>query len=228
MLEDAVRANLALVRLLYPSPTEAGAGTQQPYLPITTPLHRSKQKTVDTPEARRFDALSSLYHNTVINLFTFSSSSVPYTTLAYRLIPLLVRELGKGSIRYLSDTLPVLCTNIGGSPASKSLIGHVTLSEQTLAMNEAGIDALVSVIQVCHGTDRMQRWRGMVLSALATLWCNLREGGIVNRKIDTSGLERKMRRAVDELKSSSQDGTAQNDVERVLSLDPALFGDLLG
>lgn len=94
-------------------------------------------------------------------------------TLAFQTIPILVDELGKGSIRFLGDTMTVLCSSLGGSVASKALAN--VFSKETVRMHIEASNAIIALINVCKDVGRIERWRGMILSSVATLWCNIKE-----------------------------------------------------
>lgn len=167
MIRDAITTNLQLVNLLYPKSTNKAPGT------VTTGKFHQSKKHVDPPALVRFNTLSSIYHSCVINIFTYASSSIPFMTLAFESIPLLLEELGKGSIQFLQDSLTVLCSSLGGSPASKALSSIFTC--ETVKMHVAAAKAIIAFIEVCRDAGRIERWRGMIISSVATLWCNMKE-----------------------------------------------------
>lgn len=167
MIRDAIATNIQLVNLLYPKISTATPAS------IAHSSFQHKRKRGDTPALVRFDTLSSIYHNCVISIFTYASSSIPFMTLAFQTIPRLVEELGKGSIRFLGDTMTVLCSSIGGSVASKALAN--VFSKETVRMHIEASSAIISLINVCRDVGRIERWRGMILSSIATLWCNIKE-----------------------------------------------------
>lgn len=152
---------------MYPRSTSNVPGS----VSASTSHHRKKQ--VDSPALIRFNTLSSIYQSCIISIFTYASSSIPFMTLAFTTIPLLVNELIKGSIRFLQDTMIVLCSSLGGSVASKALSSIFT--EDTVKMHIAASEAIVAFIKVCKDAGRIERWRGIILSSVATLWCNISE-----------------------------------------------------
>lgn len=167
MIRDAITTNLQLVNLLYPkSASNASAA-------VTAGRPRGNRKQVDSPALIRFNTLSSIYDSCVISVFTYASSSIPFMTLAFETIPRILAELGKGSIRFLQDSMTVLCSSLGGSPASKALSSLFT--RETVKMHIATAKAIIAFIERCRDTGRIQRWRGVILSSVATLWCNVKE-----------------------------------------------------
>jgi hypothetical protein len=116
-------------------------------------------------------------------------------TLAFKTIPLLINELGKGSIRFLQDSMTVLCSSLGGSIASKALSSIFT--DESVKMHIAATEAIDAFVEVCRDAGRMERWRGMILSSVATLWCNVKEQNI---SISTVELDRSLMKVVQTLK----------------------------
>lgn len=167
MIRDAISTNLQLVNQLYPKPSPGAPNS----ISHTTFQHKSKRG--DPPLLIRFNTLSSIYHSCIISIFTYASSSIPFMTLAFGTIPLLVNELGKGSIRFLGDTMSVICSSMGGSPASRALAS--VFSDETVQIHVKAARAMIAFIEVCRDVGRIERWRGMILSSVATLWCNIKE-----------------------------------------------------
>jgi len=105
------------------------------------------------------------------------------------LVPLLLSKLRLGCIRYMSDTLPVVCTTLGGSPADKTL-GSKVWNRQVVELHTATARALCAFVENTKGTQRIERWRGMILSAVATAWVNGKED---TKCLDTSELMQALR-----------------------------------
>lgn len=187
MIKAALLTNLQFVNLLYPKSTNAAPSTMSHY---TTSAHH-RRKGVESPALTRFNTLSSIYHSCIITVFTYANSSIPFMTFAFSAIPLLIAELGKGSIRFLGDTMTVLCSSLGGSVASKALAS--IFSQETVKMHVEAANAIVAFIEVCRDVGRIERWRGLILSSVATLWCNIKEQ---NHSTSTGKLETALRNVV--------------------------------
>lgn len=67
----------------------------------------------------------------------------------------------------------VLCSSMGGSVASKALA--CVFSKETVNMHVQAAKAMIAFIEVYRDVGRIDRWRGMILSSVATLWCNIKE-----------------------------------------------------
>lgn len=224
MIQSAVKANLRLIDLLYP---KTFSSTSSPVSVSTTALRSGPHKpSTISPALSRFKALCSLYQSVVLNIFAYSSSSVPYLTLAYSFVPSLVAALGKGCIRYVSDTLPTILTALGGMAQSRALSS--IFSKETVGMYLAALEALRSIVIECAGMGRMEKWRGLILGGIATLWCNLAETDQGKRVSERhrKDLQEGMSKVVSAL---LEDGgmEAKKDVERIRALDPNLFGGLV-
>lgn len=168
MIRDAVFTNIQLLNLLYPKSSNTAPTS------VSTHTSRNRIREPEDPAAlTRFNTLSSIYQNCIISIFTYASSSIPFMTLAFDSIPLLIRELGKGSIRFLADSMTVLCSSLGGSIASKAL--STIFTQDTVRMHIAAAGSMVAFVDVCRDAGRIERWRGMILSSVATLWCNVKE-----------------------------------------------------
>jgi hypothetical protein len=189
MLRIALLTNLQLIDMLYLAASTGG--------PSVAPVaYQRRENRKDPPALLRFNSLCQIYHDCVINIFTYASSKYHFMTLAFSVIPLLVHQLGKGSIRYLNDTLPVLCASLGGSPASRGLATLFTLD--TVQMHIEACKAIVAFIGVCTDIGRIDRWRGLIMSSTATLWCNIKEQKDA-KQVDTIYLEGALKEIVQSL-----------------------------
>ena len=238
MIEGAICAYILYVDRLYPA-VDSSTPSQPAFLPLTTERQRLK-KPIEHPSATRFRLLCSLYQSVVLNLFVYSSTSIPFTTLALLNIPRVVHEMKKGCIRYLGDTLPTVCSILGGSPSARTL-GSRLWTEDVLQQLVAAADALRAIIRECEGTDRIDRWRGMILSAAATAWVNAHDGDLKSGT-DVAPLVHALKCL---MQSVRQDGGSdaevscpcnavggvaddlQTDLQRIVALDAKLLGGLL-
>ena len=175
MIEAAISAYILYVDRLYPA-FNSTTPVPPTFLPLTTERHRLK-KPVEHPSTTRFRLLCSLYQSAVLNLFVYTSSSIPFTTLALLNIPRVVNKMKKGCIRYLGDTLPTVCSILGASPAARTL-GSRLWTEEVVQQLVAATDAITAIIGECKDTGRSSRWRGMILSAAATAWVNAHDGDL--------------------------------------------------
>lgn len=226
MIQAAVSADLQLIDLLYP--VRDFSDTAVAPAPISFSKAKQGRKSTSLPSrtTTRFSALCAVYQSVVINFFAYSASNIPFMTLSYSFITLLAPLLKKGCVRFLSDTLPTLLTSLGGMDASRGL--SRTFSPETTNMYLSALEALCAIIQACKGTGRIDRWRGLILGGIATLWCHLAETD-QGRKLDTRmkmELKEGMKDVVDLL---VQDGKepAREDAERIRTLNVALFADLV-
>ena len=229
MIRETFAAHLALIDLLHPESTAeqdiahpAGLGASP-----ATKAGRRTQQTPASPRAARLDALSGIYQSLILSIFSYQSTSLPYMALAFSLLPALLhpRRLGlvRRGIRYLGDTVPVLCAALGDSPAAKRLC--MLFTAQTLALHTAALRALRAVVRLCAGTDRMRRWRAMCLASIARVWCNVRETD-AGREADTDGLEEDLKRTVAYLCEDDPAGEAACECGKIVALDRKLFEPL--
>lgn len=127
-----------------------------------------------TRQAEYFRELCKIYQSLILNNFAYSSDSIPFMTMTFRLLPKLVERLRTGSVRYLSDTLPFLCTSISGTSAQREL-GSLVLTKSVLEMRIAAVRATCSLVRACRGTGRIDRWRGAILAAAASFTVLLKD-----------------------------------------------------
>lgn len=108
-------------------------------------------------------------------------------------------------------------------------------------MHIAATEAIIAFIEACRDIGRMERWRGMILSSVATLWCNVKEQKI---SVSTTELDRSLIKVVQTLKDVCGDVAAvslflkyvicnsadrlrsQQDCEKLLALNRTLFSEL--
>lgn len=225
LIRETFAAHLAIIDLLYPlSDDEPG---ERPTV-LAPPVPRGGRRTpASTPRARRLDALSGIFQSLILSLFSYQSTSLPYMTLAFSLLPVLFhpRNLGLGNrgIRYLGDTIPVICAALGDSPAAKKLC--MVFTPQTAALHSAALCALRAVVDLCDGTDRMRRWRSACLVSIARVWCNVHETD-AGRKGNTAELVEDLRRTVGRLCEGDTTGEASSECRKIEALDTNLFGPL--
>lgn len=232
MIRETFSAHLALIDLLHPvSRDERDAGTVAAAAPAFVPkagaARRAHHQMAASPRALRLDALSGIYQSLILSIFSYQSTSLPFMELAFSLLPTLLhpRHLGldRRGIRYLGDTVPVLCAALGDSPAAKKLC--MLFSPQTLALHTAALRALRAVVRLCAGTDRMRRWRAACLASIARVWCNVYETD-AGRVADTAALEDDLKRTVACLCEDDPTGEAAGECRRFIALDRALFEPL--
>lgn len=224
MIRASFHANLRLIDLLYPMSATNYAGSSAAVLAKPSVLKKAKED----PELERFEAHSAIYRNLFLSIFAFHSSSVPFMTLAFQLLPVLVERLGIGSLRFSSDTLPSLTAALGASPAGKGLV--MLFSPQTVQLYEAALLALCALYAAMRGSGRMARWRGSILASLGVLLCNIVEGQGMqgtpeSTDFDLGPLKQKLRDVVEAVR---EDGgqQAHRDIQRMRDCDPALFDGL--
>jgi hypothetical protein len=206
MMRTALSSHLQLLDLLYPVSRLA---YRPPYTVQKITPRATKAK--DPPALLRFNALCELHQSIVINIFAYSSTSIPFMTFSFSVIPILVEKLGAAYIRFLSDTLPVLCTGIGGTKAQRQ-IGSSILTKETVEMRTEATRALSAIVEVCEGTGRMDKWRGMILSSIATFWVFWRELDLQRREyLAGEDVEKALRQLLEATIKDSGDAAMVSD-----------------
>jgi len=207
MMRTALKAHLQLLDLLYPTSSAAN--------PLLQPVQKvTSRKAKDSPALSRFNALCEIYHSIVINIFAYSSTSIPFMTLSFSVIPTLVEKLGAAYTRFLSDTLPVICTCIGGSKAQRQ-IGSLILTKETVELRIEAIRALSAIVKVCEGTGRIDKWRGMILSSIATFWVFLQELDMQSREVmAVEDVEKALRQPLESIIKNGGDAATVSEVYR--------------
>jgi hypothetical protein len=188
ILRHAHFTSLKLINLLYPALPSP--------LPVPLPSYFAKRSE------SRFDALSLLFKEGVIHVWEFKGGSVNIESilLATLLDGGLLKVLAPaGIIRYLQILLPHLT----------SLISFTVPSVDTVEMFVKGVRAIGVILEIIKGRGRVERWRGMILTAVAKCWTNLREenDGIkcgLEALEETSSLEGALKEVVKLLEEESE------------------------
>ncbi|KAH9853953.1 hypothetical protein C2E23DRAFT_727760 [Lenzites betulinus] len=170
------------------------------------------ESTTSPGSAARFEQLCSLLGDSIIgNIWVYASSELDALEASLHAIPEIVSALGIGTSRYLKALIPQLVF-----PLLPTLENDMPTTYKL-----ASVRALSAVIQACE--PRIYKWRGMILSAILKCWVD---------QADRSTEHPESLALLSELKRSCTILTVvcratDAGFDRILLLDPALFGPLL-
>ncbi|KAI1785351.1 hypothetical protein LXA43DRAFT_1038675 [Ganoderma leucocontextum] len=174
---------------------------------------RLTELTTAEGSAARFDQLCALLGDDIIgNIWIYASNDPDALQASVDAIPTVVKALGVGTSRYLKGLIPQLVFPLIPAPDNGASIGSKLSS----------LEALCVVIKAC--APRIHKWQGTILEAILKCWVDLPDSNVEPE--EQARLSDRCR-SVCTLLARVCEPTVHKDYQRILSLDPALFGPLL-
>ncbi|KAK4702042.1 hypothetical protein P7C70_g4179, partial [Phenoliferia sp. Uapishka_3] len=170
LLLQSTRVSLNLLNLLHPP------------LPATS-----------ASSLARFNALCTLLTNSTITPWSFHSGQIPLEISIVTFLPLLINELGTGTIRYLQILVPHL----------SGLVGDTSVGEGTWELVGKACEVLELVLRIAKSVGRGGRWKGVVGAAVGKCWARL---GEMEQSEERKNLERCLRTVLEAIDDGGEVG----------------------
>ncbi|EJF63083.1 hypothetical protein DICSQDRAFT_103604 [Dichomitus squalens LYAD-421 SS1] len=181
---------------------------------VPTSVRLTELTTADGSETR-FDQLCALLGDCILaNIWLYASRELDALQASVDAIPILVRTLGVGTSRYLKGLIPQLVFPLIPSPDNGASVEYKLSSLQ----------ALLAVVEV--SAPRIPKWRGTILEAILKCWVDIPSNATAEETIQLKDHCRAVCAVLWTVCQSVAEAV-HGDYERILSLNPKLFGPLL-
>jgi len=159
----------------------------------------------------RFNQISSLLADGVIGgVWTYAYNEYDALTASILALPVVIRELGIGTARYLKPLISQLCHNVAA----------ISVQDEMLSLSIASLELLVLVIEICQA--RISKWSGTITDALARAWVFLSEHSFSKKQEVKTALQH-----VSSALATAYPPVIQNEFARLLLCDKVMFQCLL-
>jgi len=171
------------------------------------------ERTTEYGSEERLSQLSALLGDGVIgSVWMYSSEDAGTVEASVDVLPIVVRALGVGAVRYLKALIPQLTHPLHPVPYKKP----------NIALQLSSLHALGTVMQEC--APRIQYWKGTIVEGVAKCWVALWDA----KKVDEDS--EKLRDALRDVCTGLYEvaPSVRDEYVRLLRLDTSIFEGLVG